>query len=181
MKHELTVSVIGRAGSGKSAVAQIITEALQAAGYLHVDLVEDDHPPRDPARLDEIVNYMGDTTSIVVNTVQARRTDSRPERVENIAVYTTDPNDPDLNKSVVGQPNKVYLILSDEERAAGFVRPVHREYTHEKCGAVTIMGLELCETYARDPSFYGATYCCACKDHFPVGEFSWPDNTVVGS
>src|SRR6266851_5064143 len=30
------------------------------------------------------------------------------------------------------------------------------------CGTVTTMGQALAETYARDPSFYGATYCCGC-------------------
>lgn len=44
------------------------------------------------------------------------------------------------------------------------------------CGAVTTMGRELAETYARDPHFYGATYCCGCGMHRPVGaagEFVW--------
>jgi hypothetical protein len=29
---------------------------------------------------------------------------------------------------------KGYVVLSAEERAKGFVRPVRRTYTHEKCG-----------------------------------------------
>jgi hypothetical protein len=40
------------------------------------------------------------------------------------------------------------------------------------------MGLALSETYARQPDFYGATYCCACRMHLPVGEngqFTWCD------
>lgn len=50
------------------------------------------------------------------------------------------------------------------------------------CGAVTTMGRALSETYARDPRFYGATYCCACRGHFPVAEFVWDvDGQVVGS
>jgi hypothetical protein len=46
------------------------------------------------------------------------------------------------------------------------------------CGTVTTMGLALAETYARDPGFYGATYCCGCRMHLPVGargEFTWMD------
>jgi hypothetical protein len=35
------------------------------------------------------------------------------------------------------------------------------------------MGRALSETYARDPKFYGATYCCHCRMHKPVGEFTW--------
>lgn len=44
------------------------------------------------------------------------------------------------------------------------------------CGTVTTMGQALSETYARDPSFYGFTYCCGCRQHLPVGrdgEFTW--------
>lgn len=39
------------------------------------------------------------------------------------------------------------------------------------CQATTVMSRELAETYAREPTFYGATYCCRCGTHFPVGEF----------
>lgn len=44
--------------------------------------------------------------------------------------------------------------------------------------------MAISETYARDPSFYGATYCVGCKGHFPVGEngeFHWEDGQKVGS
>lgn len=94
---------------------------------------------------------------------------------------TTDPRDPRLGHGVDTGPipqHDVYLVLSEEERARGFVRPVYRAYIHHdpECGAVTTMGLALCETYARDPGFYGATYCCGCRMHRPVGkhgEFTW--------
>jgi len=119
-----------------------------------------------------------------------------------------------------------YVVLSPEERAKGFVRPVRRSYRHvgpvgsqhplrdltdeEKarysefgyvkyevyppsdssvvgkfwtqqqldsvgkgCGTVTTMGQALAETYARDPKFYGGTFCCGCGKHLPVGEFVW--------
>ena len=39
------------------------------------------------------------------------------------------------------------------------------------CDSNTTMGRAIAETYARDPTFYGATYCCHCCDHLPVGEF----------
>lgn len=125
---------------------------------------------------------------------------------------------------------KSYLVLSDEERAKGFVRPVRRSYKHvgirgpvrplrdldegsdlerglkssfakyevfgdaddpyrgrfwsqaeldkvgKGCGTVTTMGLALAETYARQPGFYGGTFCCGCCTHLPVGadgEFVW--------
>ena len=44
-----------------------------------------------------------------------------------------------------------YVVLADEERAKGFVRPVRASYKHLKCGGVTTMGSALAETYARDP------------------------------
>jgi hypothetical protein len=78
---------------------------------------------------------------------------------------------------------EVYLVLSEEERAKDFVRPLRRSYLHiQGCGALTTMGLALCETYARNPSFYGSTYCAGCSMHRPVSEFRWhEDGTVVGS
>jgi hypothetical protein len=148
-------------------------------------------------------------------------------------MITTDRNNPDLGHGSDSTPvpqNKAYLVLSEEERAKGFVRPVRRSYVHvgpkgpsrelrpltedEKkrygqynyvgfeeyqkeherassaigqfwtqaaldaakkggCNSVTTMGQALAETYARDPKFYGSTYCCACMMHRPVAEFVW--------
>jgi len=157
---------------------------------------------------------------------------------------TTDPNDPKLKegqRNETGQ-HEIYLVLSEEERAKGFVRPFRDAYVHvgkklhyhsvdrifekpEKnehnnkyyvavlnvmgsegkiiggsyvtqdeldawkndrrvggCGAVTTMGRALSETYARDPNFYGATFCVACNKHLPVAEFVWDGtNETVGS
>ena len=154
---------------------------------------------------------------------------------------TTDRNDTRLNKpSGPGKQNEVYLVLSEEERAKGFVRPVRRSYVHvgisgpsyplrdltdveqrrysdygavkyepypkskdrsaalgrlwtqeqldkigKGCGTVTTMGQALAETYAREPTFYSATYCCGCGTHLPVGsrgEFVWDGtNERVGT
>lgn len=69
-----------------------------------------------------------------------------------------------------------YVVLAEEERAKGFVRPVRTSYKHLKCGGVTTMGQSLAETYARSPSFYSGTFCSHCRAHFPVGEageFVW--------
>lgn len=68
---------------------------------------------------------------------------------------------------------KAYVVLSDEERAKGFVRSVRRSYVHDKCGAVTTMSLAIAETYARQPDFYGGTFCTKCRAHRPVEEFVW--------
>lgn len=75
---------------------------------------------------------------------------------------------------------KDYVVLSEAERAKGFVRPVRNSYRHLKCNTVTTMGNALAETYARQPSFYSGTFCCGCGSHFPVGEngeFVWNDDT----
>ena len=90
---------------------------------------------------------------------------------------TDDRNDPELG--IIDPETNMqmsYLVLSDEERAKGFVRPVRTTYMHEKCGTITTMGQAIAETYARDPKFYGGTYCAGCRNHFPVGqygEFVW--------
>lgn len=92
---------------------------------------------------------------------------------------TTDPRDPRLGHGADDKPvpqNEAYLVLSDEERAKGFVRPVRRSYVHTVCGGVTSMSQAIAETYAANPTFYGATFCVHCGMHRPVGEqgeFVW--------
>ena len=149
----------------------------------------------------------------------------------------TDRDDLDTTLKPNGQ-QKEYLVLSEEERAKGFVRPVRRSYQHvgrpgpkgtlrnltadEKkrydglgyvqfeeypeseapttgrywtqkeldkvdkgCGVVTTMAQQIAETYAREPRFYGATFCVGCRKHLPVGpqgEFVWDGtNERVGT
>lgn len=147
---------------------------------------------------------------------------------------TTDPNDPRLKETASTGQRAAYLVLSEEERAKGFVRPLRRTYKHvgrpgpkypltdltddqreefkaygyvaferypesespktgrywtqaqldaidHGCGGETIMATEIAETYARNPHFYGATYCMTCRKHLPVEEFVWPDGARVGS
>lgn len=94
---------------------------------------------------------------------------------------TTDgkPFDPTMGP---GGQQQNYVVLCDEERAKGWVRPYRDAYKHDKCGVVTTMGRSLSETYARDPGFYQATFCCGCHAHFPVAEFTWTkDGARVGS
>lgn len=103
---------------------------------------------------------------------------------------TSDRNDPRLTHGADETPADqadMYLVLSDEERARGFVRPVRRSYIHAMelggCGAITTMAAPIAETYAANPHFYGATYCCRCRMHRPVGadgEFLWEGTTEEG-
>ncbi len=74
-----------------------------------------------------------------------------------------------------------YIVLTEQERAKGFVRPVRQSYLHLKCGKTTRMHSSIAETYARDPLFYSHTWCSWCRNHLPVGadgEFVW-DGTDV--
>lgn len=97
---------------------------------------------------------------------------------------TTDPEHPDLTKGVDEEPTgmaSTYLVMSEEERAKAQRNPVRTKYKHLTCNGVTQMGTALAETYAANPSFYGATYCVHCKMHRPVGangEFVW-DGTDI--
>lgn len=81
---------------------------------------------------------------------------------------TTDPTTPCLHVIKEDGQQACYLVLSDEERAKGFVRPVRQVYRHVKCGTETRMGLAIAETYARQPDFYGGTMCVHCGTHFPL-------------
>lgn len=86
------------------------------------------------------------------------------------------PVTPDHREIKPNGQQKGYVVLSAEDRAKGFVRPVRRSYIHLKCGTVTEMGMALAETYARQPDFYTGTFCATCGAHFPVGadgEFVW--------
>lgn len=153
---------------------------------------------------------------------------------------TTDPKDPRLTRGADDGPvpqNEVYLVLPEEDRARGFVRPLRHTYVHvgpaastnplrpltddeherydqygyvayeaypnaheessvlgrfwtqaqldsvgKGCGTSTTMADSIAETYARDPHFYGSTYCCGCSRHIAVAEFVWQGtNERVGS
>lgn len=96
------------------------------------------------------------------------RTQVYPEHTTRI----TDPSHPRFGQQ------QDYVVLAEEELAKGYKRPFRNAYIHLTCGTLTVMGDTLSATYARDPSFYGATFCAGCRDHFPVGpaprgQFVW--------
>lgn len=77
---------------------------------------------------------------------------------------------------------KGYVVLSDEDRANGFVRALRNSYVHSKCGVETRLHFRIAETFARDPKYYSGTYCAGCKSHFNLDQFNWSGTTeIVGS
>lgn len=118
-------------------------------------------------------------------------TDGKP--ADGVTVGAPQPINPETGQ------HKAYWVLSEAERAKGFVRPVRDAYLHvgqaakftgsvllsvgdDACGARTKMSGDIAETYARDPSFYGRTFCVHCRKHIAVGEFVWEGTTErVGS
>lgn len=99
-----------------------------------------------------------------------------PVNRDDVTLSDGSPVTPDHRETKPNGLQKGYVVLSDAERAKGFVRPYRDAYKHLKCGVVTTMGRPIAETYARDPEFYNGTYCVKCQGHFPVGkdgEFTW--------
>lgn len=70
---------------------------------------------------------------------------------------------------------------SERPRVGRFWTQEQLDSVGKGCGSVTTMKKDLAETYARDPYFYGATYCVTCSMHLPVGEdgeFVWVHPTT---
>ena len=106
---------------------------------------------------------------------------------------------PDYRDLKENGQQKGYVVLTPEERAKGFIRPVRTTYVHvglnptmdgivlikpgkNGCGSRTRMLQDISETYARDPKFYSGTFCIGCRTHLPLAEFYWEGTTeVVGS
>lgn len=66
--------------------------------------------------------------------------------------------------------------ISDDSVVGRFWTQQDLDRVGKGCGRVTTMGQALAETYARNPKFYGGTFCAICHRHFPVGaqgEFVW--------
>lgn len=78
----------------------------------------------------------------------------------------------------VGDCFHVFQKVSQPEGARA-----EREHLLGGCGYNTSMGRALAETYARNPKYYGSTFCVNCNGHFPVGEhgeFVWLDDPGTG-
>lgn len=92
------------------------------------------------------------------------------------------PVTPEHRELKLNGQQKDYVVLSELDRAKGFVRPIRYVYTHLNCNTDTKMAISIAETYAREPSFYSGTFCINCAVHRPLSEFVWKDtNETVGS
>lgn len=97
-------------------------------------------------------------------------------------MITTNPQEPALHVTKPDGQNEAYLVLPEEDRRKGFVRAYRDTYTHDTCGRPTTMNRAIAETYARNPKYYGSTFCCHCRQHFPVEEFRWTgEDMIVGT
>ena len=155
--------------------------------------------PVDPDALSAYETAMRDAIPNIIADVDRRRKLAMDARNRQLAAESN-PVDRSQQQLTDGSPvpddrshtelksdgqQRGYVVLSPDERARGFVRPVRRTYRHTKCGTNTSMSQSIAETYARDPKFYSGTFCVACGKHFPVGpdgEFVWiDDGTRVGT
>jgi hypothetical protein len=162
----------------------------------------------------------------IVDEIQAREAPPVDRSAQQLVSGAPVPEDRSHTELKDNGQQQDYVVLTPEERAKGFVRPVRRRYTHvgppgpqhplrdltdeEKdrhsdvgyvkfeayppgdsavtgrfwmqsqldaidkgCGTMTTMSHAIAETYARDPRFYGRTFCCGCGKHLPVDEFIW--------
>ena len=91
------------------------------------------------------------------------------------------PDDPAVFEIGPSGQYRDYLVLTEEERALEFLRPLRTSYTHTVCEALTQMVKEIAETFAREPGFYSTMYCRSCKAMVPVGELRWADGGTVGT
>ncbi len=76
------------------------------------------------------------------------------------------------------EQHKDHWVLSKEERKKKYVRPYRENYRHTTCGRITKMPAACAETYARNPKFYGKTFCCHCKKYETIDNFIWLDDST---
>lgn len=96
--------------------------------------------------------------------------------------WPTRPLTEDERRRYGGNPDYVAYEEYPESEAPLVGRAWKASQLSSGCGTETVMGRALSETYARDPKFYGATYCVGCRMHLPVEEFVWSaDRQPVGS
>jgi hypothetical protein len=158
----------------------------------------------------------------VASVLPLDRSASDPMRSVAVELTNAVPAGRDHTELKANGQQLAYVVLTPEERAKGFVRPLRDSYRHvgirpagptreltpeeherydklgyvlheqyppghvlshgrfwtkamlnSCCGSVTRMGTSIAETYARDPKFYGGTFCLGCGKHLPVEEFVW--------
>lgn len=149
-----------------------------------------------------VVNREGEELAIkneLERRAEATRITSIPPVDRSARILTSGEKEtdrPDYRELTAAGMQQSYVVLTEEERAKGFVRPVRRTYIHvgrtpkmngivlirpgasgivgtPACGTRTTMAVAIAETYARDPQFYSGTFCATCRKHLPLDEFVW--------
>lgn len=150
--------------------------------------------------LDKAIDAEQETHRKMAEAIYTRNEKVPVDRDARVLSKTNAPvTDGHLEINPASGQQKDYVVLSPEERAKGFVRPVRASYVHvgldpvtkgsvlikpgiKGCGIRTSMAQNIAETYARDPKFYSGTFCCSCREHRPLEEFYWEGTTeIVGS
>ena len=65
-------------------------------------------------------------------------------------------------------PDRGYVKFEDYPPDSGAIGRFWTKAGLEGCGAVTTMARSIAETYARDPGYYGSTFCVGCGTYRPV-------------
>jgi len=126
-----------------------------------------------PAREEELQKKRAATLEKLMDGIKVSSEAAAPVDRSARVLADGSPVTPDHRELQPNGQQKGYVVLSDAERAKGWVRPFRDSYKHLKCGSVTTMGRKLAETYARDPGFYSGTFCVGCGAHYPLKEFVW--------
>jgi hypothetical protein len=123
-------------------------------------------------------------TYLVLSPTERAKGFVRPVRRGYVHVGTSGPKRPlrDLTNEEKERFGKYDYVKfeayppSDSSVTGRYWTQADLENVGKGCGTLTTMGQALAETYARNPGFYGSTYCCGCSKHRPVGEageFVW--------
>jgi hypothetical protein len=71
--------------------------------------------------------------------------------------------------------------LRESEKLQGYLRPLRMQYVHTLCETTSHIDMKVASQLAKDPKYYSTMPCMLCGKNFPVTDFKWVDNTLVGS
>jgi hypothetical protein len=146
----------------------------------NIQLTDGSHVPEDRSHV-ELKDNGQQKGYVVLSPVERAKGFVRPLRRSYRHVGPGGPQHPlrDLTEVEQGRYSQ-FGYAKYEEYPKGESTALGKFWTQEeldratkRCGVVTTMASSIAETYARDPKFYGGTFCMGCGKHYPVGEFVW--------